>query len=113
MVGCQGEYYFGDMIDKSIIVLEELWVTKSTVDDYKTILSGYDININQKHVTKRQKLSRTPCFITGNHSDIGKGLLNPIDLEAIHKRMIQYHFSKRFYCDLHIHDKDVIYWLIN
>jgi hypothetical protein len=92
MCGCAGDYYFGDLIGKSLAVFEELWIVESTCDDYKSILSGYPISINVKHVTHRQILTRVPCLITGNTKELGKGFLNPIDEAALKCRIIEYEF---------------------
>ncbi len=93
MCGCAGEFYFGGMINKSIILLEELWVVPATCDDYKTILSGFPLHINKKHETARQILERTPCIITSNYKQWGRGFLSPIDEKALNNRAFQYELN--------------------
>lgn len=53
LTGVAGEFYFSDMIDKSLLCLEELWILPQTADDFKTILSGYPIYINRKGINGR------------------------------------------------------------
>lgn len=94
--GSMSEFFYGAMVNKSLIVIEELWIVPSNVDDFKTIFSGYSIDINQKHVTERQRLLRTPLFITSNHEKHGKGHLSMMDEEAINRRMYNFKFVHLF-----------------
>lgn len=114
MSGCAGEHYFGAMINKSIILIEELWVVPATADDYKTILSGYPIHVNKKHVTEREELEETPIIVTGNHTNFGRGFINEIDENALQIRTYTFNFETEF-CktDKKLLNKHILFYLIN
>ena len=96
MSGCAGEHYFGAMVNKSIILIEELWVIPSTADDYKTILSGYPIHVNKKHITEREELSETPIIVTSNHVQWGRGHISGIDEVALNNRTFTFNLCTPF-----------------
>lgn len=90
--GVTSDFYYEPLLDKSIGVLEELWVMKNVVDDFKSILGGIVMDINKKHNTM-QKLRRTPIIVTSNHETLGRGFLNPIDECALQNRCYKFKFD--------------------
>ena len=94
--GCASEFYFADMVNKSVILLEELWVTDATADDFKSLLSGYPFQVAVKHSNHRETILRTPVLVTSNHAEFGKGYLNPTDEEALGRRCYTYRFDVKF-----------------
>lgn len=56
-------------------------------------------------------LARTPCIITGNHSQLGKGFLAGCDESALNKRIITFNFNTEFRCTQFITNKEILKWL--
>lgn len=93
--GCQGEHYFDDLVQKSIALFEEIWITPPVADDYKSILSGYAIAFNQKFEKRRAKLHRTPCILTSQYCALGRQYLPTGDEYALDRRVIKYHLTNK------------------
>lgn len=90
---CKGSFYFQQMLNKSIIYCDELFVTKDTCEQWKMIMAGHVIDINCKN-SEYQRLKRTPVLISSNHSDLGRGYLPPIDEKALKVRCHKFHMSR-------------------
>ena len=109
--GCASDFYFADMVRKSIILLEELWVIPTTVDDFKSLLSGYSFQVAVKHSNRRETIERTPVLVTGNHSSYGKGYLDSTDEDALQRRTYSYYFGAEFNCPVKLSDDVICYYL--
>lgn len=90
--GVTSDFYYEVLLNKSVAVMEELWVIPSVIDDFKSILSGASMDINQKHMPM-QRLERLPVVITCNHSNLGRGFVSPIDEEALQNRCYKYRLN--------------------
>nr|QTE04056.1 MAG: nonstructural protein 1 [Turdus naumanni densovirus] len=101
--GVTSDFYYEALLNKSIAVMEELWVIPLVCDDFKSILGGVEIDINKKHV-EMQRLQRIPVVITCNHDRLGRGFLQPVDEDALQNRCYKYHFNtditQLFSCDV-------------
>lgn len=93
--GSENEFYLSNFLNKTFILCEELYVTKATCEDFKSVLGGANIDIAKKFHEK-QILSRTPVLITSNHSSFGRGHLPPIDETALNARCIVFEFQAPF-----------------
>lgn len=90
--GSEQPFFFENFLNKSILLIEELYVTTATVEDYKSILGGAAIDIDKKYHTK-QMMQRTPIIITSNYQLFGRGHLTPIDEQALQTRCHVFHFN--------------------
>ena len=91
--GSASEFYFNDAINRSLIVLEEVFIVPATVDDFKSVFSGYRLGVNIKQKQTRQILEGVPCIVTGNTGLFGKGFLGGVDEEALNRRCITFHLT--------------------
>nr|QTE03995.1 MAG: nonstructural protein 1 [Motacilla cinerea densovirus] len=89
--GSENEFYLSNMLNKSIILCEELYVTIATAEDMKSVLGGQNIDIAKKF-DEKQLLSRTPVIITSNYARFGRGHLSPIDERALALRCHTFDF---------------------
>lgn len=89
----ENEFYLSNMLNKAIILCEELYITTATAEDFKSVLGGQPIDISKKHHEK-QLLSRTPVIITSNYSRFGRGHLPPLDENALALRCFTYTMNK-------------------
>lgn len=89
--GSENEFFLSNMLNKSIILCEELYITTATAEDFKSILGGQNIDVAKKHCEK-QLLSRTPVIITSNYDLFGRGHLPPLDENALQLRCKNYDF---------------------
>lgn len=90
--GITSDFYYEPILNKSVAVLEELWVVPQVADDFKTLFSGQELHINKKHCAM-QKLGRTPIIVTSNHSRFGRGFLSGVDENALQNRCYTYNFK--------------------
>lgn len=90
--GSENEFYLSNMLNKSIILCEELYITIATAEDMKSVLGGQPIDIAKKF-NEKQLLSRTPVVITSNYSKFGRGHLAPIDEHALSLRCHTFDFN--------------------
>lgn len=88
----ENEFYLSNMLNKAIILCEELYVTIATAEDLKSVLGGQPLDTSKKHQEK-QLLCRTPVIITSNHERFGRGHLPPIDENALAIRCFTYRFN--------------------
>ena len=110
--GCASDFYFADMVRKSLILLEELWVIPTTCDDFKSLFSGYPFQVAVKHSNRRETIERTPVLVTGNHSTYGKGYLDSTDEDALQRRTYSYYFSAEFKCPVELYDPIICRYLL-
>lgn len=89
--GSENEFYLSNMLNKSIILCEELYITTATAEDLKSILGGQPIDIAKKFFEK-QLISRTPIVVTSNYSKFGRGHLPPTDENALALRCKTFQF---------------------
>lgn len=90
--GSENEFFLSNMLNKTLVLCEELFVTPATCEDFKSILGGAKIDIDKKFRDK-QILSRTPIIITSNYYKFGRGHLNNVDERALQSRCHIYYFS--------------------
>lgn len=112
MSGSTGEHYFDDMLQKSIMLIEEGWVLQALADDYKSILSGYPLSLNLKHIQRRSKLRRTPVIITSNYPTLGRNYLRNIDEMALQARCVKFNFKKKFKTERVLTQKQIVAWIL-
>lgn len=93
--GSENEFYLSNMLNKAIILCEELYVTIATAEDLKSVLGGQNIDIAKKF-NEKQLLCRTPVVITSNYSRFGRGHLPPTDENALAIRCHTYNFSTSY-----------------
>lgn len=91
--GSENEFYLSNMLNKSIILCEELYVTIATCEDLKSVLGGQPIDIAKKF-NEKQLLSRTPVIITSNYRRFGRGHLSATDENALAIRCHTFTFDK-------------------
>ena len=104
------EFSYENFLNKSLILMEEPFVTEGTCDDLKNIFAGANIQVGKKYLPK-QDLYRTPVIMTGNHEKLGKGYLNPKDEDAFQNRMITYNFNEPFVTSEYISPEQVADWI--
>ena len=88
--GDASAFYFQNLINKRIAILEEPRIMPQTVDNFKLLLGGERMEIQVKH-KEPQMLPRTPIFITTNNN-IGLHV-SPPDAEALRSRCSTFHFQ--------------------
>lgn len=89
--GSENEFYLSNMLNKSIILCEELYITIATAEDMKSVLGGQPIDVAKKF-NEKQLLSRTPVIITSNYEKFGRGHLCPTDEKALSLRCHTFNF---------------------
>lgn len=92
--GSENEFFMSNMLNKSIIQCEELYITIATAEDFKSVLGGQPIDIAKKF-NEKQLLQRTPVIITSNYERFGRGHLPPTDENALAIRCFTYRFSTK------------------
>lgn len=90
--GSENEFYMANMLNKSIILCEELYITIATAEDFKSVLGGQPIDIAKKF-NEKQLLSRTPVVITSNYERFGRGHLSQTDENALKIRCENFCFN--------------------
>lgn len=91
----ENEFYLSNCLNKAILLCEELFITPSTAEDFKGILSGKDLDVSKKF-NEKQILSRTPVIITSNYEKFGRGHLPAVDEKALQLRCYSYHFTREY-----------------
>lgn len=90
--GSENEFYLSNMLNKSLILCEELYITIATAEDMKSVLGGQPLDIAKKF-NEKQLLSRTPVIMTSNHERFGRGHLAPVDENALALRCYTFYFN--------------------
>lgn len=103
----ENEFYLSNCLNKSIILCEELFVTPSTAEDMKGILSGKDLDVSKKF-NEKQILSRTPVIVTSNYEKFGRGHLPAVDEDALQLRCYSYQFTHAYHPSINL-DSDNFY----
>lgn len=111
--GSTSEFYFNDCIGRTLIVLEEAWIIPQTVDDFKSVMSGYRIGVNVKNMKKRTELRNVPVLLTGQTDAFGKGFLSAVDESALKLRCHTYHFTRPFPTVEVISELDIVHTIIS
>lgn len=91
----ESEFYLSNYLCKSIIKVDELYVTVATAEDMKSVLAGEPIDISKKF-NDQQLMCRTPVIVTGNHRKLGRGHLPPLDENALDSRCFIYRFPTAY-----------------
>ncbi|DAC81758.1 TPA_asm: nS1 [Dog feces bidnaparvovirus] len=89
--GSENEFFISNMLNKAIILCEELYITIATAEDFKSVLGGQPLDIAKKYEEK-QILRRTPVVITSNYQRFGRGHLNATDEKALCLRCENFQF---------------------
>lgn len=105
------EFSYENFLNKSLILLEEPFVTDATCDDMKNILAGASIKVGKTYMSK-QDLYRTPVIMTGNHENLGKGYLNPKDEIALRNRLCIYEFGEPYVPSMYITPEQLADWIL-
>nr|QTE03865.1 MAG: nonstructural protein [Ficedula parva densovirus] len=93
--GSENEFYMENMLMKTMMLCEELYITVATAEDFKSILGGQHLDISQKYESK-QILGRLPTVVTSNYDRFGRGHLNAIDEAALNCRCFVHQFSTKY-----------------
>lgn len=93
--GSENEFYMSNMLNKSIIQCEELYITVATAEDFKSVLGGQPLDIAKKF-NEKQTLARTPVIITSNYSKFGRGHVPPTDENALRIRCKTYRLNAKY-----------------
>lgn len=93
--GSENEFYLSNMLNKSIIQCEELYLTVATAEDFKSILGGQNLDIDKKYNDK-QMLIRTPVIITTNYERFGRGHIPPLDESALASRCFSFRMNNPY-----------------
>lgn len=111
LTGCKGDFYYEGMLNKNLIVIEEIFCIPQQADDFKQILCGSALSVNKKF-TDKQVLTRTPIMVTSNHNNFGRGFLTTKDENALATRCVTFYMKeiKPPSCKLHV--TSLAYFLI-
>lgn len=85
-------FIFQNLLGKTVGLMEEPFITKMTVNDFKQLLGGERMEIGVKH-RDREWLERLPIICTTNDERLADRC-NSIDCQAIQNRCIYYRLSK-------------------
>nr|QTE03895.1 MAG: nonstructural protein [Tarsiger cyanurus densovirus] len=99
--GSENEFYMENMLMKTMMLCEELYITIATAEDFKSILGGQMLDISQKYESK-QILGRLPTVVTSNYDRFGRGHLNNIDEQALNCRCFVYNFKRAYTPNVYI-----------
>ena len=97
LIGRSGEtssFYLQPLLKKTAALFEEARITPATIDDFKLVFGGEDLDINVKGAP-HEKLSRRPCFLTCNHSLTT--MCSGDDVAALQNRIISFVCRKPLY----------------
>lgn len=108
--GSENEFFISNMLNKAIILCEELYITIATAEDFKSVLGGQPLDIAKKYEEK-QILQRTPVIITSNYERFGRGHLNPVDERALTLRCKNFEFNVPVKPACKITSKDFWAWM--
>lgn len=85
-------FIFQNLLGKTVGLMEEPFITKMTVNDFKQLLGGERMEIGVKH-RDREWLDRLPIICTTNDEQLADRC-NSIDCKAINNRCIYYRLFK-------------------
>lgn len=92
--GSENEFYLSNLLNKSIGLCEELFITPATCEDFKSILGGQPIDVAKKF-NEKQLLQRTPIVVTSNYDLFGRGYLTSTDEHALSLRCFNFKFNTK------------------
>lgn len=107
--GAENEFFISNMLNKSLILCEELYITVATAEDFKSVLGGQPLDIAKKYEEK-QVLQRTPVVVTSNYEKFGRGHLSSVDERALALRCFDYHFTQEYHPKTRITSGDFWAW---
>lgn len=84
-------FIFQNLLGKTVGLMEEPFITKMTVNDFKQLLGGERMEIGVKH-RDREWLDRLPIICTTNDIQLADRC-NSIDCQAINNRCIYYRLT--------------------
>lgn len=90
--GSENEFFISNMLNKSIVLCEELYITTATAEDFKSILGGQNIDVDKKY-NEKQLMCRTPIIITSNYERFGRGHIGELDEQALRNRCFSFTFN--------------------
>lgn len=113
LIGRSGEtssFYLQPLLRKTAALFEEARITPATIDDFKLVFGGEDLDINVKGAP-HEKLTRRPCFLTCNHSLTT--MCSGNDVAALQNRIITFACRKPLHFTTHfrLSQKHLIDWL--
>ena len=85
-------FIFQNLLGKTAALMEEPFITKATVNDFKQLLGGERMEIGIKH-RDREWLERVPIICTTNDVQLADRC-NSVDCQAIQNRCIYYRLFK-------------------
>lgn len=91
----QSEFVFMPALTSNMVVLEELFLTIDTVNDFKRLMEGGYMTVHMKYHSP-QVLRRRPVIATSQYSTVGHGYLPTDDEVAISNRTFEYRFRPGF-----------------
>lgn len=97
--GSENEFALSNLLNKSIVLCEELYITIATAEDFKSVLGGQPIDISKKY-NEKQLLSRTPIIITSNYQKFGRGHISSTDENALCLRCHNFVFNYSYKPDM-------------
>lgn len=89
------QFVFGNLIDSSLILIEEPFLVPVLLEDFKKLTEGSNMCVNVKY-QEPQTLGRTPVLITSNFSTLSHGHAPAVSEAAIKLRSFIFHFSSEF-----------------
>lgn len=110
--GSENEFFISNMLNKAIILCEELYLTVATAEDFKSILGGQNIDIAKKF-NEKQLMMRTPIIITSNYDRFGRGHLPPCDESALCLRCKTYVLNSEFKPDCQLSWQQFYHFLLS
>lgn len=108
--GSENEFYLSNMLNKSILLCEELYITVATCEDFKSVLGGQPIDVAKKY-NEKQLLKRTPVIITSNYYKFGRGHLPAMDEDALNNRCFNFTMNFAYKPQCYIDTPNVYYFL--
>lgn len=108
--GSENEFFSSNMLNKSVILCEELYITIATAEDFKSILGGQPIDVSRKY-DEKQLLGRTPVVVTSNYDKFGRGHLSTTDENALNLRCELFYFCSAYKPGRHIDWWNVYFFL--
>jgi len=95
MCGAHSDFAHEGFINVAVAVVEEVFLLPKEADDWKSLMCGQNLSVNNKYKPKQQ-IKRTPILMTSNHYKLGRGYLKPHDETAFHTRMFDYPCNNAF-----------------
>lgn len=102
-MGCdtRGGFFYGNCVNKALIVWEECFLDTGVAQDAKKLFSGDALSVEVKYKAQ-QVVPRTPILVTSNRSDFGLGFLKQQDEVALADRCIDVPITRRFRSRAHM-----------